>query len=143
MDRYIYIQSDESNAVFEDNQTDKFRVQLKFPLYIPGIWKVALVEFHATEKSKSKTKADDGLYIYSDLCKESIVKGEERPLLRRLEKSSKSKWDYILDTPFYMKVGKSEIREFNIYIKGEDETEALYFQTPVRLTLHLKRYPFL
>ena len=143
MDRYIYVQSDESNTFFTDNETANFRVQLKYPLYLPGIWKVALVEFHATEKSKSKLKADDGLYIYSDLCKESIVQGEERPLLRRLEKSAKSKWDYILSTPFYVNVAKNEVLEFNIYLKGEDDLTQLNLQDPVRLTLHLRRYPFL
>ena len=81
MDRYLYVQSDESNTFFNDNTTTRFRVQLKFPLYLPGLWKVALVEFHATEKAKSTQKADDGIYIYSDLCKDSILFGEERPLL--------------------------------------------------------------
>ena len=56
MDRYLYVQSDESNAYFVDNSTTRFRVQLKFPLYLPGVWKVALVEFHATDRSKATTK---------------------------------------------------------------------------------------
>lgn len=141
MDRYIYIQSDESDRFFEDNSSSRFTVQLKFPLYLPGLWKVALVEFHATEKSSSSIKADEGLYIYTDLCKESIVNGEERPLLRRLEKNGKGKWDYLLD-PFYVTVKKRDFREFNIYIKKEDGTEAIDLLKPVRLTLHLKRCPF-
>ena len=143
MDRYIYVLSDDSDGFFEDNRTTNFKVQLKYPLYLPGMWKVALVEFNATEKSKSKLKADDGLYIYSDLCKESIVDGEERPLLRRLEKSTKSKWDYILSTPFYVNVAKNQVREFSIYVKGENDLSDIYLQNPVRLTLHLRRYPFL
>lgn len=142
MDKYLYVQSNESNAFFVDNTTTRFRVQLKFPLTLPGVWKVALVEFHATETSKSNIKADQGLYIYTDLCTGSIVDGEERPLLRRLEKSSKSKWDYILDQPYYLRVTKSEVREFEIYITGEKEEEASHLAKPVYLTLHLKRYPF-
>lgn len=142
MDRYLYVQSDESNTVFDDNTTARFRVQLNFPLYLPGVWKVALVEFHATEKAKSTIKADEGLYIYTDLCKESIVNGEERPLLRRLEKSSKGKWDYILDPPFYLPVTKSELREFEVYIKGERDEEPQQLIKPVHLTLHFKHYPF-
>lgn len=47
---YIYIKSDESNAYFIDNTTYKFKVQLKLPLYMSGKWKVALVQFYATEK---------------------------------------------------------------------------------------------
>ena len=142
MDRYLYVQSDDSDTYFDDNTTTRFRVQLNFPLYIPGVWKVALVEFHATEKAKSTIKADEGLYIYADLCKESIVFGEERPLLRRLEKSSRGKWDYILDPPFYVPVTKNELREFEVYIRGERDEDATHLVKPVHLTLHLKHYPF-
>lgn len=142
MDRYLYVRSDESSIYFDDNTTHRFRVQLNFPLYLPGVWKVALVEFHATEKSKSTLKADDGLYIYTDLCKDAIVRGEERPLLRRLEKSSRGKWDYILDQPFYVPVSKTEVREFEVYIKREGGEEAAHLVKPVHLTLHFKRYPF-
>jgi hypothetical protein len=139
---YIYIKSDESNAYFIDNTTYKFKVQLKLPLYMSGKWKVALVQFYATEKKEPLGKADEGLYIYTDLCKESIVYGEERPLLRRLEKNSKAKWDYTFTNPFYVPVTKQELREIEIYIKRENDEDATDLMKPVYLTLHLKQYPF-
>lgn len=49
MDRYIYVRSDESDIFFGDNENHRYRVQLQYPLNLPGTWKVALVEFHATE----------------------------------------------------------------------------------------------
>lgn len=140
-ERYIYVQSDESDDYFDDNKTFRFKIHLQLPLYLEGFWKVALVDFHAREK-KTTTKASSGLYIYSDLCGESIVKGEERPLLRRLEKNKKNEWDYNLDTPYYLPVKKKELREFDIHIKQDDDTVASVLVKPVRLTLHLKRYPF-
>ena len=143
MEHYIYIKSNESDEYFEDNKTYRIKVQLSLPLYLPGSWKVALVDFHASEKTRNKSKADDGIYIYSDLCKESIVYGEERPLLRRLEKNAKGKWDFIFDNPFYVPVKKKEVRVFQIYIKRESDDFATELIKPVYLTLHLKRYPFL
>ena len=142
-DKFIYVKSDDSDEYFSDNTTFKFKVHLKLPLYLPGTWKVALVHFHATEKGTSRSKSDEGLYIYSDLCKESIVYGEERPLLNRLEKSSKGKWDYLFDNPFYVPVKKSELWEFLVYIKREDGEDASELMKPVYLTLHLKPFPFL
>jgi hypothetical protein len=139
-DRYIYLQSNESNEYFSENETGHFKVQLKAPLFLDGSWQVALVNFHATENARSKLSS--GLYIYSDICGESIVKGESRPLLRRLEKNKKSEWDYTLDTPYYVPVRRKELREFEIHIKQEDDTTASDLVKPVRLTLHLKRYPF-
>ena len=142
MDRYLYVQGDESNAYFDDNTTARFRVQLKFPLFLSGLWKVALVEFHATDKSRSTKKAEEGLYIYADICKESIVFGEERPLLRRLERSSRDKWDYLLDSPFYLPVSKTEVRDIEVYIKGEHDIDASQIVKNVHMTLHFKHYPF-
>ncbi len=78
-ERFIYVQSNESDLYFSDNRAYKFKVHLKTPLQLHGFWKVALVEFHVTEKAKSP--AGTALYIYSDLCKESIVHGEEKRFL--------------------------------------------------------------
>ena len=122
------------NAYF-DNIFTRFKVQLN----LPGIWKVALVEFHATETSK---KADEGLYIYADICKGDIVLGEERPLLRRLEKSSKGKWHYMLDPPFKLPISKTEARDIEVYIKGERDEDVTCLVKPVYLTLYFKHYPF-
>jgi len=140
MDRYIYVKNDESNAYFSENTTWNFRVHLDLPLFLPGLWKVALLEFSASETTKSKSGEE--LYIYSDLCKESIVHGEERPLLRRLKKNSKGQWTYSFDNPFYLPVKRKEVQEFSIDIRREDDTEASYLNKGVRVTLHLKSYPF-
>ena len=141
MDRYIYIKSDESKSYFTDNQTYRFNIHLKLPLYLTGVWKVALVQFRAKEKAKSK--ATEAIYIYSELCKERIVYGEERPLLRRLGKNKKVEWNYIFDNPFYVTVKRGEVREFEIYIKDENDIHASVLTRPAYLTLHLKPYPFL
>ena len=121
----------------------KFKIQLKFPLFLPDLWKVALVKLHATKNTRvSKITADEGLYLYLDICKGSIAYGEKRALLRRLEKNARNEWDYILDNPFYLDVTKNEIRDFEIYIRLETNTDATHLMKPVHLTLHFKRYPF-
>lgn len=143
MERYLYIKSDESNAYFSDNRVCRFKVHLSLPLYLNGNWKVALTEFYATRDPKSQTKTTDALYIYTDLCKESIVHGVEQPLLRRLDRNKKSGWDYILDIPYYLTVKTKELREFEIYIKSEAGAFVSDLKEPLHLTLHLKQYPFL
>ena len=91
---------------------------------------------------KIQVESQCGFYIYSALCVESIVKGEERPLLRQLEKNKKSEWDYNIDNLFYVPVRKKELSDFKIYIKQEDDADASDLSKPVHLTLHLKMYPF-
>ena len=140
MDRCIYVQSDESDDYFSNNDIFKFKVHLNTPLTLQGFWKVALVEFHVREKAK--TKADEALYVYTDICKESIVHGEEKALLRRLQKNKKSEWDHVIQSPYYLPVKKKELREFEIHIKREDGSVPTYLTGSVNLTLHVKPYPF-
>lgn len=140
MERYIYIRSDESDAYFSDNKVYRFKVHLSLPLSLSGSWRVALTEFYAQDKSKPKPKT--ALYIYADLCKESIVHGVEQPLLRRLEKNTTDGWDYAIDAPYYLPMKRKEVREFEIYIKRANGEYVSDLKEPVHLTLHLKQYPF-
>ena len=141
MERYIYVKSDESNVYFSNNKAHKFKVHLSLPLSLNGNWKVALTEFYAVHQSMTKTS--NALYIFTDLCKESIIHGAEQPLLRRLEMNKPNRWDYILDVPYYLPVKTKELREFEIYIKSGDGKFASDLIEPLYLTLHLKQYPFL
>lgn len=79
---------------------------------------MALTDLNAMDDSKSRTKTVDALYIYSDLCKESIVHGVEQPLLRRLDRNKAKRWDYMLDTPYYLPVKRKEQRIRNLYKIG-------------------------
>ena len=128
-EHYIYIQNDESNDYFSDNHVYKFKVHLNTPLTLHGVWKVALVQFTVLEKTKSK--ANEALYIYSNICDQSIVHGREKSLLRRLEKNKKSEWSYILNVSFYLPVRKTEFREFEIIIKLGDDSYATYLKPPL------------
>ena len=143
MERYLYIRSNESTAYFSDNKVYRFKVHLSLPHSLNGNWRVALTEFRAVEDSKSKLKSVDFLYIYSDICKESIVHGVEQQLLRRLVKNKCKSWEYLLETPYYLPVKKKEFREFQIYIKAADDAFTSDLKEPLHLTLHLKQYPFL
>lgn len=143
MDKYLYIKSDESNTHFSDNQVYRFKIQLSLPLALNGNWRVALTEFYADDDLKARFKSADALYIYSDLCTESVVHGTEQPLLRRLNKNTRSGWDYRIDTPYYLPVKKKELREFQLYIRQASGTFASDLKQPLHLTLHLRQYPFL
>ena len=142
MERYIYVKSNESDKYFSDNKVCRFKVHLSLPLTLDGKWKVALTEFYASNQVRSRKKETGALYIFTDLCKESIVHGVEQPLLRRLNMNATDAWDYSMDSPYYLPVKKREVREFEIYIKSEDDNFASNLQDPLNLTLHLKQYPF-
>ena len=142
MERYVYITSSESDSYFPDNQVCKFKAHLESPILLKGFWKVGLVEFHATQ-SKTKSKAaNEILYVFTNICKESIVNGYEQPLLRRLEKNVRDGWSYIMNPVIYVSVKSSELIEFEVIIKSGDGSIPSFVQSPLHLTLHFKQYPF-
>jgi hypothetical protein len=101
----IYIKSDERNFYSLNNEVYKFKVHLNIPLIFDGFWKVTLTEFYIEKDKKhkiSKSAESDIIFITSDIIKESVVHGNEQPVLRRLRKTSTSAWNYIhvLDTSY-------------------------------------------
>jgi hypothetical protein len=144
MEKFVYVQSDESNSFFPDNQAWKFKVHLDVPLTFNGFWKIGLIEFNVNVKTKKTQKSPitEALYVYSNICKESIIQGSEQPILRRLNPNTTYGWDYIFDFPIYLPVKRKELREFELYIMTNDGSLATFLDSPVNLTLHFKRYPF-
>ena len=63
MDRYLYVNSDESDNYFSLNEAHKFKVHLKVPLQFSGIWTVGLVEFHA-DINKSRMSNVTKAFLY-------------------------------------------------------------------------------
>lgn len=146
MDRYVYVKSDESNNYFPENEVYRFKVHLKVPLSFSGFWKVGLMELQVKKTSKSrprgKSKSDNAIYIFTNFCKDSILKGVETPILRRLEMNTRDGWSYSFDTPIYVPMKRTELLEFEVYIKAEDGSFASFLESPLYLTLHFKQYPF-
>ena len=143
MERYVYLQDSDSIQIFKDNMPYKFQVQINHPLTFEGYWKVALTEVCLQRNPKMRAKkTENTLFIYSDVCKESIVKGGEYGLLRRIDSNTKSGWQYIFDSPIYLPLKKTEFQELEVSIKTEDNEFASFLTSPVYLTLHFKRYPF-
>ena len=71
MERYVYIRSDECKYMFNVISPYKFKVQLKLPFRVIGNWKVAVCDLSFTYSSNMKNV--DYVFIYSDICGESIV----------------------------------------------------------------------
>ena len=142
MDFYVYVRSDETDKYFPENKAYKFISRLNSPINLEGFWKVALVEFYALDNSRSRNSSSETLYIYSDICKESIINGSKKSVLRRVFKNDKSGWKNIFDSPFYLPVNKKYFQEFELQITTDYLTEAIFLKSPVHITLHFKQYPY-
>ena len=54
------------------------------------------------EQNPKNLKKQEGVSIFSNFCKDSIVNGAEKPILRRLEMNERNGWHYIFDSPIYI-----------------------------------------
>jgi hypothetical protein len=95
-----------------------------------------------TDSIVKKKDLEQTLYIYSNICKETIVNGSEHSLLRRIEQNNERSWNYVFDTPFYFPLNRSEFQEIEFDIKTSNGDFATFISSPVHITLHFKRYPF-
>lgn len=138
MSLYAILGSNNSLNYFPHNKPYRFRSQLNVPLNMNGMWKVALME---AEISTSLSKTD-ALYVYSNICGDSIVNGRSEPLLRRLMTAEPGNWSTILETPHYLPVKISEIYDIDIYITDETGELASFLNQPSTVTLHFKAFPF-
>ena len=142
MDFYVYVRSDEADKYFPENKAFKFIFRLNSPINLEGFWKVALVEFYALNNLRNRKPPSETLYIYSNICKESIINGSKRSVLRRVFQNDKSGWKNIFDSPFYLPLNTKYFQEFEIQITTEDLIEATFLKSPIYMTLHFKQYPF-
>ena len=140
MDHIVYIRSDECDDYFKDNQPYKFKVHLKNPLILKGFWTVALQEFYCTIPSKAKN--DEVLHLFCNICKESIIDGELKPILRRIPSTKKSQWLHTFNTPYHLPVLKQEIYEIEFYIETANGQLASFLIQPLMITLRFRSYPF-
>ena len=109
-------------------------------MILKGFWTVALIEFCCT--IPSKTKNDKELHLFCNFCKESIIKGEMKPILRRIASTKKSQWLHAFSTAFQLPVLKQEIYEMEFYIETADGLLASFFSEPLSITLRFRNYPF-
>lgn len=109
-------------------------------LKFSGLWKVGLTEFHVSKQSKAGFPST--LYVYTNICKESIVNGEQQPLLRVLQNNAQHACSYSFHSVYYLPLKRKEFQEFEVYIKCEDGKFASLLDSPVYMTLHFKQYPF-
>ena len=135
----VYLQSGECNNYFPTKKkTWHFKIHLKTPLIFDGKWKVALLEFKASaSKTKSKNNTNQTLFIFSNICDESILNGEKNPVLRRVSPYKSNQWDTRFERPIYLTIKKKELLEilFEIYIKDLNNGDASFLQEPVLVTL--------
>ncbi len=139
MSHYMVLRSDQSLDYYPNNKPYHFKAKLQQNIELPGKWKIALLEIALREQSTASSKEE--LYIYCNLCGESVINGSNAPLLRRVVVPSRK--NTIFTSCYYIPVVKSEVNEIEIIVKDSHGVPVgKLLQQPVTLVIHLRAYPF-
>jgi hypothetical protein len=128
----LVLRSTDSVELYPDNTPWDFWVQLPKPLVCNGSWTIALLEI--TSRS---TKVNRDLYVYCNVCENTIVGDREQPLLRRVFQTRN--WNNIYEVPYEVSVRLGEIQSIHVYIRDVQGNPASFLKDGVTVTLRLKR----
>lgn len=141
MSIYAIVSSDSSLQLYPENKAYHFKCHLNTHLHLEGVWRVALLEANVSAKKQMKTLKP--LCVYSNICGESIVDGDQEPLLRKLQANSPNNWDVIFEAGHYMPLKINNIADIDIYITTREGVLASFLDQPSSVTLHFKAFLFI
>lgn len=136
MSRRIVLNSKDSVSIYKDNKSYNFIVHLPRQLSFSGNWTVSLLEFTYLGAKPSEPE----LYVYCNLCDNTIVGEREVPLLRRIYVANSI--NHIFEYPYEVPLKTVAFQDIQIYINDFKQELASFLSGEVTVTLQLKQRPF-
>lgn len=133
----LVLSSVDSSHIYPDNKPYDFRVYLTTPISLTGYWTVSLLEFSLPH---GRTKMSPELFVFSNLCDNTVLAGHELPLLRRVY--MKNEENIIYQLPYEVPLRIGQFQDVHVYIKDSNSNPASFIKEKVTVTLHLKKHPF-
>jgi hypothetical protein len=150
MSMRMILRSSDDEELFGNTAHD-FKVNLDQQTLLNSHWVVALTEINLCYIDTSKIIKD--LYVYSNVCKDTIAGKSETSLLRRVHKNKdstnqikikkKSTMITNFDSPYYVPVRTGELDQIHVFIKDEHGQECSFLNRQACVVLHLKKFPFI
>ena len=140
MDKYIVFGNSDSKTMYPDNTSYKFRVKLAQRLTFEGLWFVSLLELHFG-KIILTNLIEHTVDIMCNLCDTSLVGEGLLPLLRRIDLRDGP--NYHFNTLWHIPVVVTDTSFIDIYIKPSANTSLSFLKEDTKVTLLLRRYPFI
>ena len=136
----MVLSSEDCKATYPGNKPYDFLVHLSSPISLSGYWSVSMLEF-SIGRGKTKYPTEE-LFVFSNLCDNTILAGREVPLLRRVWFDD-NKQNVIYELPYDVPLRIGQFQEVHIYIKDSSGSPASFILDRVTVALRLKKHPFL
>ena len=137
----MVLASDDSKSMYPNNKPHDFRVHLSTPVSLTGYWTVSLLEI-GIERGQGYTFPTSELFVYANLCDNTVLGGHDVPLLRRVWVKD-NKQNIIYHMPYDVPLRMGQFQDVHIYINDSQGKQASFIRDKVSVTLHLKKRPFI
>lgn len=128
MSQYCVFRSWDSPEYFPENQSHSFKILITTPLNKTGNCKIALSEFCSDTDLNGHE-----LYIYCNVCSETIVGGSRKSLLRWIP--SNREYAVKLQTLIYIPIIIRDINVIHFEVRDKYDKPALFLTSPVTLSV--------
>ena len=123
---FLYVSWTDSLHIHRMNKPYNFIVDFPKTLHLEGQWEVALMDIIIKSSKKSS------FYLLADFCEESLLKGSQRTILRRVDNKN-SHYSF----PYYGKITKLDIQ--SIRVIALDQNLDFFQLTDIECILHLRK----
>lgn len=129
----LVLSSEDGKTFHSDNMSFDFRVKLNRSIQLDGYWVVALTELSVSDLISHREKQE--LFIFSNICQNSIVADTEQPLLRRVVIENNQK-NVIYENPYYIPVKLGDLQHVHVYITESKGEKSSFLKKKLTVTLH-------
>lgn len=130
MDFYVVISEKDSMNYFPNNVSTDFRVHTP-NTSLRGRWYVGISEISIEVERGCE------LLVLSDICSDTLVRGDKRPLLKRM-RLQQGRNDVVFPRVVYIPVIVTDSHSIRVFLEGDSPPKP-----GVTLVLHFKKYPFI
>lgn len=129
MDFYAVVSDGDFLQYYPNNTPNDFRIHLP-RMNLKGQWYVGLCETTLTVDRNCE------VCIFLDICGDTLINGEKKPLLRRLNLQSGQN-DVEFKHVMYIPIVTNDFYSLRIFLEAQT-----ILQPSSKFVLHFKRYPF-
>jgi hypothetical protein len=135
--RILDVSSDNCAGIYPGNLPHDFIIELPQVVNKFGKWEVSLSEIFFGDISIEESAF---IYVYCDICQESIVEAHLRPLLRKIHLSEDCNLTCSLkfNNLYSIPLVPNQLRRIRIYIRTEKDEKPSFLNKQVKCTLLIK-----
>lgn len=134
MEHYLYLSSQDSLYIHQNNKSADFTIDLPKTLHLKGDWELALINVQCNISRKAP------FYVLCNVVDQSYVRNTQLPILEHLYPAKIGPQQLSIASPSYHRIACPSIQHLRIYIKDSQLQPASFLSETFMCTLRLRQH---